>query len=282
MQAGDTIWLRGGTYNGDPTAQNPFVANLNGTAANPIIVRQYPGERATLVGTANSVATLRAFGSYTWFWGFEVIGSASWLSSGLDMSETAGGKFINLVVHDVLSVGIGAFSNTPGGEAYGNVVYNCGPYPPHGSGYAFYINNSSTSATKLIQDNIAFSTASYGYHAYAPTYGDLFNMRFDGNAAFNIGLDSRNYHAASFLLAGNTVHQDRRFMARYMPAFDAYLHYRIVDVSTLKELARRWNPAALEGVTKEGKHEALADVYESIEELRHYRRTFLQAPAAED
>jgi oligoribonuclease len=79
-------------------------------------------------------------------------------------------------------------------------------------------------------------------------------------------------------LAGNTVHQDRRFMARYMPAFDAYLHYRIVDVSTLKELARRWNPAVLQGVTKEGKHEALADVYESIEELRHYRRAFLREP----
>ncbi|MBC8023233.1 MAG: oligoribonuclease [Burkholderiales bacterium] len=78
-------------------------------------------------------------------------------------------------------------------------------------------------------------------------------------------------------LAGNTVHQDRRFMARYMPTFDAYLHYRIVDVSTLKELARRWNPDVLQGVTKEGKHEALADVYESIEELRHYRRAFLRA-----
>ena len=76
-------------------------------------------------------------------------------------------------------------------------------------------------------------------------------------------------------LAGNTVHQDRRFMARYMPAFDNYLHYRIVDVSTLKELAKRWNPGVVAGVTKEGKHEALADVQESIEELRHYRRHFL-------
>ena len=77
-------------------------------------------------------------------------------------------------------------------------------------------------------------------------------------------------------LAGNTVHQDRRFMARYMPAFDQYLHYRIVDVSTLKELARRWRPEVLQGIAKEGKHEALADVHESIEELRHYRRTFLR------
>ncbi len=82
-------------------------------------------------------------------------------------------------------------------------------------------------------------------------------------------------------LAGNTVHQDRRFMARYMPAFDAYLHYRIVDVSTLKELAKRWNPEVLAGVAKEGRHEALADVYESIEELKHYRKHFLRTePAA--
>ena len=82
-------------------------------------------------------------------------------------------------------------------------------------------------------------------------------------------------------LAGNTVHQDRRFMARYMPAFDAYLHYRIVDVSTLKELAKRWHPAVLQGVAKEGRHEALADVYESIEELRHYRRHLLREEPGE-
>jgi oligoribonuclease len=76
-------------------------------------------------------------------------------------------------------------------------------------------------------------------------------------------------------LCGNTVHQDRRFMARYMPAFDAYLHYRIIDVSTLKELAKRWRPDVVQAFSKEGKHEALADVYESIEELRHYRDHFL-------
>ena len=80
-------------------------------------------------------------------------------------------------------------------------------------------------------------------------------------------------------LAGNTVHQDRRFMARYMPAFEAYLHYRIVDVSTLKELARRWWPEAMQGLAKEGRHEALADVYESIAELRHYRRNLLRTEA---
>jgi oligoribonuclease len=82
-------------------------------------------------------------------------------------------------------------------------------------------------------------------------------------------------------LCGNTVHQDRRFMARYMPTFEAYLHYRIVDVSTLKELAKRWRPDVVQAFSKEGKHEALADVYESIEELKHYREHFLVAEVPE-
>src|SRR3954466_6322574 len=80
-------------------------------------------------------------------------------------------------------------------------------------------------------------------------------------------------------LAGNTVHQDRRFMARYMPLFDAYLHYRIVDVSTLKELEWRWRPDVIASFTKEGQHEALADVHESIRELHHYREHFLRPSA---
>jgi oligoribonuclease len=77
-------------------------------------------------------------------------------------------------------------------------------------------------------------------------------------------------------LCGNTVHQDRRFMALYMPELEAYLHYRIVDVSTLKELAKRWRPDVIASFAKEGKHEALADIHESIAELRHYREHFLR------
>jgi oligoribonuclease len=78
------------------------------------------------------------------------------------------------------------------------------------------------------------------------------------------------------ILAGNSIHTDRRFLARYMPAFERFLHYRQVDVSTLKVLMRAWYPggAAFE---KEGKeHTALADIRESIAELRHYRRTFFR------
>jgi oligoribonuclease len=77
-------------------------------------------------------------------------------------------------------------------------------------------------------------------------------------------------------MCGNSICQDRRFLARWMPALEDHFHYRNLDVSTLKELCRRWRPELLKGVPKEGKHEALADVYESIEELRYYREHFLR------
>jgi oligoribonuclease len=77
-------------------------------------------------------------------------------------------------------------------------------------------------------------------------------------------------------MCGNSICQDRRFLARWMPALEDYFHYRNLDVSTLKELARRWKPDLMKGIPKEGKHEALADVYESIQELRYYRENFIK------
>ena len=76
-------------------------------------------------------------------------------------------------------------------------------------------------------------------------------------------------------MCGNSICQDRRFLARWMPGLEAYFHYRNLDVSTLKELVRRWKPEAAKGFAKEGKHEALADILESIEELKYYRRTVM-------
>lgn len=77
-------------------------------------------------------------------------------------------------------------------------------------------------------------------------------------------------------MCGNSVCQDRRFLARWMPRLEAYFHYRNLDVSTLKELVRRWRPELAKGVAKQGKHEALADIYESIEEMKYYREHFLK------
>ena len=76
-------------------------------------------------------------------------------------------------------------------------------------------------------------------------------------------------------LCGNTISQDRRFLVKYMPKLEAWLHYRNLDVSTLKELARRWKPEVYSAFKKQQKHTALADVHESIEELIHYRTHFL-------
>ena len=78
-------------------------------------------------------------------------------------------------------------------------------------------------------------------------------------------------------MCGNSICQDRRFLARTMPALEAYFHYRNLDVSTLKELARRWKPAVLDGFKKAQAHTALADIHESIDELLHYRATLLAA-----
>ena len=77
-------------------------------------------------------------------------------------------------------------------------------------------------------------------------------------------------------MCGNSVHQDRRFMVRHLPRLEAYFHYRNLDVSTLKELMKRWKPELAAGMVKHGKHEALADIYESIDELKYYREHFLK------
>ncbi|HEV3239130.1 MAG TPA: oligoribonuclease [Casimicrobiaceae bacterium] len=76
-------------------------------------------------------------------------------------------------------------------------------------------------------------------------------------------------------MCGSSICQDRRFLARWMPALEDYFHYRNLDVSTLKELCRRWKPDVAKGWVKQGKHEALADVYESIAELKYYRDKFI-------
>jgi len=77
-------------------------------------------------------------------------------------------------------------------------------------------------------------------------------------------------------MCGNSVYQDRRFLYRYMPALEKYFHYRLLDVSTVKELALRWAPEIYNGVQKESKHLALDDIRESIEELKYYKTHFLK------
>ena len=77
-------------------------------------------------------------------------------------------------------------------------------------------------------------------------------------------------------MCGNTIGQDRRFMVRYMPRLEEWFHYRNLDVSTLKELCKRWKPEIAKGFAKQSAHTALADIRESIEELKYYREHFLR------
>ncbi|MDO4905096.1 MAG: oligoribonuclease [Lautropia sp.] len=103
--------------------------------------------------------------------------------------------------------------------------------------------------------------------------------RMTESDAQNVLLDfmARWVPAGKTPMCGNSIGQDRRFMARYMPELENFFHYRNLDVSTLKELARRWAPGVYKGFSKRGAHTALADIIESIEELRYYRHHFIAA-----
>ncbi len=90
----------------------------------------------------------------------------------------------------------------------------------------------------------------------------------------------RHVPAGKSPMCGNSICQDRRFMARWMPELEAFFHYRNVDVSTLKELARRWRPELVGAFKKQQAHTALADIQESIDEMLHYREHFLRLPPA--
>lgn len=87
---------------------------------------------------------------------------------------------------------------------------------------------------------------------------------------------NQHLEAGQSPLCGNSIGQDRRFLVKYMPELEGFFHYRNLDVSTIKELARRWRPDILDGVQKKGTHLALDDIRDSIDELRHYREHFFR------
>ena len=102
------------------------------------------------------------------------------------------------------------------------------------------------------------------------------NLSEDEVEAQLVAFLSRHVPAKASPMCGNSICQDRRFLARHMPQLEAYFHYRNLDVSTLKELVKRWKPELAAGLTKLGKHEALADIYDSIEEMKYYREHFIK------
>jgi hypothetical protein len=208
VHAGDTIWVRGGTYAGS------FTSGLRGTASAPIVVRQYPGERATLDGAAagDGIPTLIVDGAWTVLWGLEVMNSRlDRLSPDLNIRQpgvyvrnASNVKLINLVVHDV---GQGVFlePGAPSIEIYGWIIYNGGnETPTRSAGHAIYIKNDGV-GVKRVRDNVMFNNFGFGIHAYADSgTGPLKNMRFTGNVAFNNGTLS-TYPSHNFQVGGDDV-----------------------------------------------------------------------------
>lgn len=168
--AGDTVWLRGGVYVGS------FATALRGTAAAPIVFRQFPGERATIDGT------LRADGAYLVFWGFEIMQSAP-STYGLQ-ANTNFGRFINLVVHDAGTQGVSFWTPGEDAELYGCIIYNNGTH--QNLDHGVYVHN--VIGTKVLADNVFFDNFARGIQVYASHNNELVrNVRVEGNISFNNG-----------------------------------------------------------------------------------------------
>jgi uncharacterized protein YjdB len=188
VQPGDTIWLRAGTY-GSGEGRSDYHSTLNGSASAPIIVRQYPGERATVDGD------IAVDGSNTWFWDFELenTNTATQDIQGIN-SHCPGCRFINLVVHDHSGDGLGLWAEGPNQVAYGNVIYNNGFHGSTDASYGHGIYTQNQTGTKLLQDNVLFNQFGYGIHVYGSGNAFLNNFTVDGNVSFNSGVgDGMNY-----------------------------------------------------------------------------------------
>jgi hypothetical protein len=190
VQPGDTIWLRNGTYGNGVTQ---FASALTGTTSQPIVVRQYPGERATIAGE------LTVNGSDAWYWGFEVANTTAPSRSSGTSGSFAGPttytfgivvfgsntKFINLVVHDTQE-GFSAWTPAQNCEIYGSLSYNNGwQGTDRGHGHGIYTQNQN--GIKTISDNILFQGFGEGIQAYGSDAAFVQNFVFDGNTIFNSG-----------------------------------------------------------------------------------------------
>ncbi len=194
IQPGDILWLRDGVYGtGGSTL---FYTKLNGTATQPIIIRQYPGERATINGgiVAQSSTNPTYTSSYNWFWGFEITNTSlnrmvtpEERSTGLNLL-TQGHKAINLVINNTGHPGIGFWRPVTEGEIYGSIFWGTGIYDTAYPGYsgnrgsAIYAQNEV--GTRFIEDNISFRTFTTGMKAY--TVNSFINgFNFIGNTIFD-------------------------------------------------------------------------------------------------
>jgi uncharacterized protein YjdB len=206
VQPGDTIWMRGGTYRG------AFSSTVSGTALQPVVVRQYPGERAIIdgAGTSSSVSVFAVRGQYSVFWGFEITNSdpvrttsstSNNFRPNVVSNYASNTKYINLVVHDG---GVAFYNETnySNVEIIGCIIYNNGwQGPDRGHGHALYLK--STTGPVVARDNVLFNQYGYGVHIYTNSgSGKLNNIRLEGNVSFNNGTLSNNSTSENILLGG--------------------------------------------------------------------------------
>jgi hypothetical protein len=202
---GSTIWLRGGRYAGG-TSRGGFLTKLTGTADAPIVVRQFPGERAVVTNS------LDARGSYAWFWGFEIT-SARQADTGTDYEYLVkvragiGNRFINLVVHDGPNTGVASFtplySTATQTTIYGCLIYNNGTH--FNLDHGLYLQNDVATGTVTVSDNIVFNNEAFGLHIYsAPAEGRLSGFDIEGNVLFGNGSISTPVNRNNEILIGGT------------------------------------------------------------------------------
>lgn len=215
IKPGDTVWLRGGTYgSGGSSTVN---CSLAGTSSQPVYIRQYPGERATINGG------LGIYGNYAWYWGFEITNN-NWTrstnecgsfpsiktSDGVYFTQgVVGVKLINLVIHDVAN-GVADQQEASGTEDYGNILYNNGwaSSCDRGHGHALYMQNAA-STVKMVQENIGFNSFDIGMQAYGGV--PISHLHFIGNVMFNNGVPG-GHRVDNFLVSGgSTPKQDILF-----------------------------------------------------------------------
>jgi hypothetical protein len=196
VRPGDTIWLRGGTYTGQ------FTSYLTGTSSQPIVVRPYAGERATLDGNThpttpgNGINLLTVNGGYTWFWGIELTNSCTIRYNPTPGSNPVdargegffilapGIKVINCVIHDT-GEGIGAFSGSDNAELYGNIIYYNGwDAPDRGHGHGIYAQNLAGTGSKLIKHNIMFEPFGNNLDVYGSSASAFVNSTVQENVWF--------------------------------------------------------------------------------------------------
>lgn len=227
IQPGDTVWLRGGRYVG------PFTSRLTGTRDAPIIVRQFPGERATLDNVSTTLVTLRVMGQWAWYWGFEVTNSNPDRRVGRPNGiypRQPNNKFINLVVHDN-NVGVSFSNESRNSEVYGCLIFNNGY---HGSdrthGHGIYAKNDG-STQKLVRDNVVFNQFRNGIQIYTDAgTGQLRNFLVEGNVWFNNGTLTSTSSAAANILVGGREVADQIVVQNNMTYFPAGIDTRNVRI----------------------------------------------------